>query len=113
MFRLLSLLILIAGVGAYFTKPDEAAHRAAAAAVLDEARDAAVGVVDLSALLNLSVASVMQEGRYEDLYVVSKYSVSVHNQPLMVCWGAFEQVRCSMEAAAAEQAARSLVPPSN
>lgn len=95
MFRLLLLLIILAAVGAYFTKPDRAALEAQAEATLQAAQEAAASSLDLGDMLNLGLAGLMQEGRYEDYYLASKYTVIYRDQPLMECWGAFTQVRCT------------------
>ncbi|HVZ99278.1 MAG TPA: hypothetical protein VG841_03065 [Caulobacterales bacterium] len=94
MFRLLLLLIVMAGVGAYFTKPDRAAHERAAEAALRQARDAAASAFDIGGVLNLGVAGLAGEGRYEDFYLASKYTLRVEGRDVMQCWGAFAQVRC-------------------
>lgn len=106
MFRILLLLIILAGVGAYFTKPDRAMHEAKAQATLEAAQEAAASSLDLGDMLNLGLAGLMQEGRYEDFYLASKYTVIYRGQPLMECWGAFQQVQCSppVSGGAAEQA---------
>lgn len=105
MFRLILLLVIIAAVAAYFTKPDAAAHRAAAEQALETAQSQAAADVNLGEMLSLGVASLMQSGVYEDFYLASKYSVRVREQPFIECWGAFTQVRCTMIDDGAEPAA--------
>ncbi|MES1197050.1 MAG: hypothetical protein ABUL55_00350 [Pseudomonadota bacterium] len=94
MFRLLFLLIIAAAVGGYFTKPDRGAHERAAQAALQQARDAAAAAFDIGGVLNLTAANLAQEGKYEDLYIVSKYTLDFQGHEVMQCWGAYEQVRC-------------------
>jgi hypothetical protein len=105
MFRLILLLVIIAAVAAYFTKPDAAAHRAAAEATMQAAQNEAASDVNLGDMLELGVASLMQSGVYEDMYLASKYTVRVREQPFIECWGAFTQVRCTMIDEGAEPAA--------
>jgi len=94
MFRLLLLLLIIAGVGAYFTKPDRATMEEGARASVQQARDAAASAFDIGGVLNLSAADFTHDGTYEDYYVLSKYTVNLAGHPVMQCWGAYKQVRC-------------------
>lgn len=94
MFRLLLLLLVVAGVGAYFTKPDRAVMEAGARGAMQQARDAAASAFDIGGVLNLSAADFTRDGTYEDYYLVSKYTVNLAGHPVMQCWGAYRQVRC-------------------
>jgi hypothetical protein len=82
MFRSLGLLVILAGVAGYFTKPTEAAHREAARAALEQLQQ--------DALANLA----------------SRYTVEVNQRPVADCWGAFTQVRCTPAAADMAAAAK-------
>lgn len=105
MFRLLLLLIVMAGVAGYFTKPDEAAHKAAAEAAFAQAREAAISNLDLGAMIDITTADFASSGVYQDFYVASTYAVAEGGETLMNCYGAFTQVRCSFVGALAEHAA--------
>ncbi|MES1157389.1 MAG: hypothetical protein ABUL73_06370 [Alphaproteobacteria bacterium] len=94
MFRLLLLLLIAAGVGAYVTKPDRPAMEQGARASLQQARDAAASAFDIGGVLNLSAADLAHDGTYEDYYLVAKYTVNLAGHPVMQCWGAYKQVRC-------------------
>jgi hypothetical protein len=95
MFRTLFLLLVLAAIGGYFTKPAEAQHRQAARAVLEQAQEAAISNLDLGALVESSIARFGDEGRYQDYYVASRYTVEVNHRPVADCWGAFGRVRCA------------------
>ena len=94
MFRFLLLLVLLAGVAGYFTKPTEAQHRDAVNATLREIQEQAASNFDLGGLLETGIAQLTQGGAYTDFYVASRYVAEVNDRPLAECWGAFGQVRC-------------------
>lgn len=95
MFRFLFLLLVLAGVAGYFTKPTEAQHREAVNATLQQIQEQAVSNLDLSAMLQTGVAQLSQDGTYADYYVASRYTVKSGARALADCWGAFGQVRCT------------------
>lgn len=95
MLRLVLLLIIIAGVAGYFTRPDEAAMRAGADAVLNDPQNISQGIESVGAAL-------AGERAYNNYYVASKYSVHVGDDPVVECWGAFTQVMCNRAAEAEE-----------
>lgn len=87
MLRLLLVLIVIAGVAGFFTRPDEAAMRQAAEAVLNDPQNITEGLESLG-------ASLAGERSYDNYYVAARYSVELDNNPVVQCWGAFTQVKC-------------------
>ncbi len=99
MFRFLFLLLVLAGVAGYFTKPTEAQHREAARAALEQIQHDAISNMDLGGLVESSIARIGDEGRYQDYYLASRYTVEVNERPVADCWGAFTQVRCTPAAA--------------
>ncbi|MBL8544205.1 MAG: hypothetical protein JNJ63_10410 [Hyphomonadaceae bacterium] len=86
MFRALIVLIII-GVAAYFTRPDEAKMRAAADAILQNPQTISEGIGSV-------VASLAAERHYDNYYVAAGYSVTVGEEKMIQCWGAFTQVKC-------------------
>lgn len=82
------LLLIIAGVAGYFTRPDEAAMRAGADAVLSDPQNVSQGFESLGATL-------AGDRSYDNYYVASKYNVTLDGQPIVTCWGAFKQVQCN------------------
>lgn len=95
MLRLVLLLLVIAGVAGYFTKPDEPTMRAAAEQVLNDPQNIAEGFETIG-------AAVAGSNVYSDYYVVSKYVVSLGDRPLVECWGAFTQTQCKRVEAPAD-----------
>lgn len=87
MLRLVLLLLVIAGVAGYFTKPDEPTMRAAAEAVLNDPQNISEGFETIG-------VAVAGSNQYTDYYVASKYVVSIGDRPLVECWGAFTQTQC-------------------
>jgi hypothetical protein len=93
MLRLILLLIIIAGVAGFFTRPDEARMREAADAVLNEPQSISEGLESVG-------ATIAGNRAYDNYYVAARYTITLDNQPVVQCWGAFTQVRCNREQAA-------------
>jgi hypothetical protein len=90
----LILLIIIAGIAGYFTRPDEAKMREAANAILSNPGNISQGVESLG-------ASLAGNRSYDNYYVAARYTVTLNNDPVVTCYGAFTQVQCSRAQAAA------------
>jgi len=90
MIRLILLLLIVGGVAGYFTKPDEAAMRAGADAVLENPSDIGEGLESVGAAL-------AGDRAYTNYYVAAKYDVTLDGTPVVSCWGAFTQVQCSRQ----------------
>lgn len=88
MLRLVLLLIIIAGVAGYFTRPDEATMRQSADAVLSDPANISQGLESIG-------ASIAGDRHYDNYYVASKYSVTLDDNPVVECWGYFKQVSCN------------------
>lgn len=88
MLRLVLLLLIIAGVAGYFTRPEEPAMREAANAVLSDPQNLSQGLESLGATL-------AGERTYNNYYVAAKYEVRLDDRALVECWGAFTHVQCS------------------
>lgn len=95
MFRFLVLLLLLAGVAGYFTKPTEAQHREAVNHTLQQIQEQAASNFDVGSMLQTGVAQISQDGTFTDYYVASRYTVKSGDRALADCWGAFGQVRCT------------------
>jgi hypothetical protein len=94
--RVLLLLVLF-GVAAYFTVPPREAHEAAAQAFL-EGRvpgEAQGGAITLDSVIGFVKGMLAGEGRYENFYLVSKYTLDTPGAAYVECYGAFTLVRCS------------------
>jgi hypothetical protein len=85
------LLLVIAGVAGYFTRPDEAAMRERADAVLSAPQSVSEGFESLG-------ATIAGDRAYSNYYVAARYTVTLDGQPVVNCWGAFKQVQCSRAA---------------
>ncbi|MEQ1491890.1 MAG: hypothetical protein ABL932_15210, partial [Terricaulis sp.] len=79
---------ILAGVAGYFTKPDEAAMRAGADAVLNNPQSISEGFETVGTAL-------AGDRSYDNYYVAAKYNVTLDGQPVVTCWGAFKQVQCN------------------
>ena len=84
----LIILIIIAGIAGYFTRPDEAKMRDAANALLSNPGNISQGVESLG-------ASLAGNRSYDNYYVAARYTVTLNNEPIVTCYGAFTQVQCS------------------
>lgn len=91
MLRLVLLLLVVAGVAAFFTRPDEPRMREAADAVLSDPQNISQGIESIG-------ASVLGDRNFTNYYLASKYVVTFDNAPVVTCWGAFTQVQCSRAA---------------
>jgi hypothetical protein len=85
------LLLIIAGVAGYFTRPEEAVMRESADAVLGDPQSVSEGFESLGATL-------AGDRAYSNYYVAAKYNVTLDGQPVVTCWGAFTQVQCNRAA---------------
>lgn len=85
------LLLVIAGVAGYFTRPQEAVMRERADAVLSDPQSVSEGFESLG-------ATIAGDRAYSNYFVAAKYSVTLDGQPVVNCWGAFTQVQCSRAA---------------
>lgn len=95
----LLFLLLIAAVTAYYTNPERAEHEASARAALQaytptEAPDDGLSIDDVVAFVQGAMAG---EGRYENFFLASKYSVDMPGSNFMECYGAFTFVQCSVK----------------
>lgn len=94
MGRLVLLLLVVAGVAAFFTRPDEAKMREAADAVLGDPQNISQGIESLG-------ASLAGNRAYSNYFLASRYVVTLDNNPVVSCIGAFTQVQCSRAASEA------------
>lgn len=95
MLRIILLLLIIAGVAGFFTRPQEPAMREAADAVLSDINSG-------GDLVDAAQALIAGDRQFSDYYVVTKYVVIAGDNVLVDCWGAFTQVQCTRPAAAAQ-----------
>jgi len=86
MFRIIILLLIVAAVAGYFTRPPQAALETAANN-------------ELNILENLGSNTPLGERVFSDYYVATRYVVTLNNETLVECWGAFQQTMCSRPAA--------------
>jgi len=86
--RLLLLLLIIAGAAAFFTRPQEPAMREAADAVLNDSSN-------VGELIEGAGAALLGDRTYDNYYVAAKYTVTLGDDPVVECWGAFTQAMCN------------------
>ncbi len=91
------LLLILAGVAAYFTVPAREAHEEAARAFLEgrapgEARGE--GGITLDSVIGYVKGMLAGEGRYENYYLASKFTLDTPGAAYVECWGAFTWVKC-------------------
>ncbi|ANP45223.1 hypothetical protein [Candidatus Viadribacter manganicus] len=97
--RLLLLLIII-GAAAYFTVPVRDAHEEAAQAFLQTQTQEETGEVQaqtgisLDGVVDFVTGMMAGQGRYETLYLASKYTLDMPGAAYLECWGAFTIVQC-------------------
>ena len=93
----LLLLLILAGVGAYFTVPAREAHEDAARAFLEgrapgEAQGE--GGITLDSVIGYVRGMLAGEGKYENFYLASKFTLDTPGAAYVECWGAFTLVQC-------------------
>jgi hypothetical protein len=86
-FILLLLLVAVCGAG-YVTRPTEEAQRAAADAVLKNPDSISEGMEGLG-------ATIAGSRIYFDYYVATRYQIRLDGVPVVDCWGAFTQTKCT------------------
>lgn len=96
MLRLL-FLAFMAGVAAYFTVPDRAAHEAKASELLESYEPPVNGAgLSLDDIVGYVRGMMVGQGRYESRMLYSKYSVDLPGASYVECLGAFMLVRCEV-----------------
>lgn len=95
--RMLLILLMAAALaaGGFLTRPDEAAHRANADKVLGERR----GGFDVGDLIDDVLGSALNERKFEDMFVATRYTVNSGGAPMLECLGLFGQFMCSQPGA--------------
>jgi hypothetical protein len=97
----LLLLLILAGVGAYFTVPTQAQHEEAAQAFLQAqagapaSEGAEPAPFSLDSVVDFVTGMMAGAGRYESLYLFSKYTLDLPGANYLECYGAYTLVRCS------------------
>lgn len=95
------LLLIIAGVAAYFTVPTREAHEQAVRAHLEaQAQEQTTAVeqqapgLSLDGVVDFVTGMLAGEGRYETYFVASKYTIDMPGNAYLECYGAFTVVQC-------------------
>jgi hypothetical protein len=93
----LLLLLLVACAAASFTVPTRQAHEEAARAFLQgyEPGEAPNEGLSLEQIAGYVKGMFAGEGRYENWYLVSRYSADLPGANYLECYGAFTIVRCA------------------
>lgn len=96
----LLLLLLLAAVAAYYTNPTRAVHEGRAREVLSSyhpgatVTDSKVTFEDVTSFVRGMIAG--NEGRYENYYLASKYTLDIPGPAYVECWGAFTMTGCEV-----------------
>jgi len=85
--RLIILLLIVGAIAGFFTRPEEAAMRAQADTVLED-------VSSPGEFIEGAGAQLLGNRTYNNFYVASQYIVTLNNEPIVQCWGAFTHVKC-------------------
>jgi hypothetical protein len=95
LMRLL-LLLLVAAAAAYFTVPTRDAHETAAREFLQgrQPSEDANQSLSLEEIAGYVKGMFAGQGRYENWYLASKYSVDMPGASYLECYGAFTMIRC-------------------
>ncbi len=93
MLRLVLVLVVIAAIAAFFTRPTETQLREVADALLSEPQSISQGLESIG-------ATIAGNRTFSDYLVATRYVVTLDNSPVVDCWGAFTQVQCSRPQAA-------------
>ena len=103
------LLLLLAGVGAYFTVPTRDAHEQALRAFMEARTQEDTAEVErqtgisLDSIVDFAAGMIAGQGRYENYGLVSKFTVDAPGSAYIECWGAFTLVQCRQVDRAAGQ----------
>jgi len=93
MLKVLILLVIV-GVAAYFTNPQEAAFVDPAREALQTAATQDLEELDIGGVIGNSAAQ-LGGGEYETFYVAGKYALPSAADARVECWGAFTFVSCT------------------
>ena len=94
------LLLILAGVGAYFTVPTRDAHEAALRTFMSaQAQENTEAVkqqtgISLDSIVDFATGMIAGQGRYENYVLASKFTVDAPGSAYLECWGAFTLVQC-------------------
>lgn len=91
------VLVVAAAVFGYFSKPTEAAMKNQADAVFAVQRKEQVKNLDIGGLAEGAIVGLTRTAEFKDLVVLTRYTVSEDNTPVLTCWGAFTRVMCPTE----------------
>jgi hypothetical protein len=96
MKTLLFLIVLaVACVGAYLTRPTEAAMKSKVDDLLSGQLSADLKNGDIGDVLKGGVAAVARTNKFDDYYVVTRYTATSNDKPLASCWGVYAQILCT------------------
>lgn len=91
----LLLLLIIAGVAAWYTNPTRETHEEQARALLEAGAPAAPSDgITLDDVIGYAKGMLAGQGRYESYYLASKYTVDMPGASFVECYGAYTLVQC-------------------
>ena len=94
----LLLLLLIAGIAAYFTVPTRAQHEAAARTAAQNYRPGPEAEhFSLDDVAGYAKGMFAGAGSYQSYYVASRYTLDMPGPEYVECYGAFTLVQCQVK----------------
>jgi len=92
------LLLLIAGIAAYFTVPTRAQHEAAARSAIQSYHPGPEAEhFSLDDVVGYAKGMFAGQGSYQSYYVVSRYTLDMPGAEYVECLGAFTIVKCQVK----------------
>jgi hypothetical protein len=95
----LILLVLIAGVAAYFTVPARAAFETQARAVIAGHHPSGApqdNGFSLDEVVGFAKGMIAGQGEYQSYYVFARYTADMPGADYLECYGAFTIVKCQV-----------------
>jgi len=88
-------LLIVVGAAAYFTAPTRDAHEQAAREFLQGYQPSESAGINLDSIIAYVQGMMAGQGRFENFYLLSKYTLDIPGASFVECYGMFTLVRCS------------------
>ena len=95
MKSILFLIVLaLAGGGAFFSRPGEAALKAHLDGLFSDMVKKQAEAFDIKNLVKGAVNVVTRVDKFQDFFVLTQLSTSADDKVLATCWGVYSQILC-------------------